>query len=116
MENKQLSLEDKIKPYLILAKACQYRLFQNKDERIENLLNAILRQMLIQVSYKDVIKEEDYTFPEVLGLEKPDFELLDKQIMESTKLPMSNLIDIIKLDSLQDIKNVLEKAEKENIK
>ena len=47
MENKQLSLEDRLKPYLILAKVLDR---QDKKE----LVTLILNQMLKQVKFKDL--------------------------------------------------------------
>ena len=61
MENKKLSLEDKVKPYLLLAKTieAQMKSLQKNNsnydvsERNEKI-NTILRQMLLKVNLKDL--------------------------------------------------------------
>jgi len=118
MENKQLSLEDKVKPYLILANAFKYQILglkknnSNDFERIErlNLLkDLVLNQMLNQITRKELV--QNYFFLEGFPFEnyKEEIEELDK--VES--LPMSKLVEIMKLNSLSEIKEQLDKVEKD---
>lgn len=65
METKEMSIEDRIKPYLILAKSIEYSLTKdmNNERRLEkeNLLNKIFRQLLKQVKLKEIgINGENY--------------------------------------------------------
>lgn len=101
MENKQLSLEDKVKPYLILAKVFDK---QNKGE----LRNLILVQMLKQVKFKDmnVYSMKIDSIPKEMFI---DFE----EDSESKTLPLSTLIKDLNVKSIEEIKKQLEKAEKE---
>lgn len=101
MENKQLSLEDRLKPYLILAKVLDR---QDKKE----LVTLILNQMLKQVKFKDL--NSNFFLMEGFPQEMLKEDEIEK---ESVNLSFTKLTDIIRLESIEDIKQQLEKAEKE---
>ena len=100
MENKKLSLEDKVKPYLLLAKTieAQMKSLQKNNsnydvsERNEKI-NTILRQMLLKVNLKDLGADHNNF------LKSFDFAFLDFETeeTETEKLPLSNLTEIIKI-------------------
>lgn len=94
MENKQLSLEDKIKPYLILAKVL------DKQKRDSELIGVIFQQMLNQVKFQD------------LGSDIIEGEVQE----ESSPIPLSHLVEKINMSSLETIKETLEEAEKSFVK
>lgn len=119
MENKKLSLEDRIKPYLIFAKALQHQVFQmkqrNPEEDVlakEELINIVLNQMLKQVKYKDIIKEDYFDLASTIDKEfgMSYFEEFDKEI-DSQKLSLSTLIGSIKIKSLDEMKSILKDVE-----
>lgn len=114
---KELSLEDKIKPYLIFGKGIQrdiHLIKKNQPERNvsdkKELLLSIFERLLVQVTSKD-LKIPGYVFNSIEQQEH--LEQLDKEI-ELSCLPMSKLVEISKLSSTKDIKETIEKAEKEN--
>ena len=117
MENKQLSLEDKVKPYLLLAKTIDFQIFNEKDEKRKEkrkeLLITILFQLLKQVKFKDLHDKDYYDLTTAID-EKfviPDFSEYEKE--NSTTIPLSTLIDKLRINSLSEIKEQLEKTEKE---
>lgn len=124
MENTQLSVYDRIKPYLILAKVTDYRRITAKteDEKFQNeeWLRVILTTMLHSVSFNDIAKvnNEDYfdyfnsITQELKGI---DLNEMDK-IVESERIPMSKLVEKLNLNTLGQIKEQLEKAENEHRK
>lgn len=124
MENKQLSLEDKVKPYLILAKALQAQIVGikkvNPDYDVldkEKLISLTLNQMLLQVKYKDLDIEKYYDsdFMREIGFNLPQFEELDNEITSTIRLPISNLIDTLRINTLEKVKQELENGRKNNV-
>jgi len=124
MENKELTIEDKLKPYLILAKSMQYQIVfckkQNPDADIsekERLIGLIMFQGLKQIKYRDLnINLKDYydLSSEIYKeLEMPDFDKYDEEIQNIKTLPLYNLINTLNDEGMAKVKEQLEKAEKE---
>jgi hypothetical protein len=120
--NKKLSLEDKIKPYLVLAKAFEFQAYviKNKNnekdlqeveriERLENLKNLILNQMMFQFTTDDLITEGNLS--SFLD-NPPELVEFNKRLETKEKLPLNDLINTLKIDTFKSIKQKLKEAEK----
>lgn len=117
--NKKLSLEDKIKPYLVLAKAFEFQAYvlKNKNnekdlqevERLENLKNLILNQMMFQFTTDDLITEGNLS--SFLD-NPPELVEFNKRLETKEKLPLSDLINTLKIDTFKSIAQKLKDLEK----
>lgn len=112
-----MTLEDKIKPYLILTKSFQYRIFVLKSkevvdneeiERLDKLKDLILNQMLFQIEPSDL---NVLTFNNIFGM---DLNVpISKKLEEKEKMSVSDLVKLTLTKDLEEIKQKLEQAEKE---
>lgn len=104
MTQTKLSLEDKVKPYLILAKATQAQIVGMQDVNTdvdvsekEQLITKTLQQMLFQITFDDF--EVDSSFLTELGFNVIDFKELDKKV-QLKGLENSNLVDSLRIKQL----------------
>jgi len=115
MNTTEISLEDKIKPYLILAKAFQTQITRikkldpilNKErlETLEHLKDLVLNQMLFQVKYDDLVINDYINLGIMLevGCDITNLKELDSEI-PTRILPLSNLIDALRINDLGETK------------
>ncbi len=101
-----MNLEDKIKPYLILGKLFEFQILQLKDnperlERLTNLRNLVLQQMLYQFNASDIpivgIIDEFYSISKI--------DEFHTKKTDETLEPLSKLINELKLEI--NIENIL---------
>lgn len=104
MTQTKLSLEDKVKPYLIFAKMLQAQIVGMQDvnpdvdvSEKEQLITKTLQQMLFQVTFDDF--EIDSNFLTEVGFNVIDFKELDKKV-QLRNLENSNLVDTLRIKQL----------------